>query len=335
MDTCRGCAAHSECASAVCTSDGSCAAAAMVAYVSDTGTDTGTCPMASPCKTITFALTQNPRYVKIHGMISDRPVINNQTVTLAADAGATLSATTAGPLVTVSGTSVVEIDDLHVTGALGGTGSGYGIWLNSQNASVKLNRVEVDQCGYIGVSATGGSLTIARSTIHENTGGGVEANNTTFDITNTFIYRNLDSRNSFIGGARLIPAAGTTSRFAFNTVVDNNIESSSLNSGGVTCDATFAAPNNIIARNHVNLDATATNANTIGMCTYPTSAIAMTVTAFNFVSPDNPTPYNYHLQAGSVAIDTATTTMDVDVDFDGDIRPQGMAKDQGADEYKP
>ena len=58
-----------------------------------------------------------------------------------------------------------------------------------------------------------------------------------------------------------------------------------------------------------------------------------TITGLHFVSGDN-VPYDYHLATGSVAIDQAVTAMAIDDDVDGDHRPQGSGKDQGADEYK-
>jgi hypothetical protein len=51
------------------------------------------------------------------------------------------------------------------------------------------------------------------------------------------------------------------------------------------------------------------------------------------VSPDA-TPYDYHLAAGSTAIDTAPDMSSNTKDFDGDFRPQGAKKDYGADEHK-
>jgi hypothetical protein len=127
----------------------------------------------------------------------------------------------------------------------------------------------------------------------------------------------------------------TGNRFEFNTVVDNGIRTNPLSAGGVVCSVTaFTAPNNIIARNFVNNDPGQTNSNTIGLCTYPTSAIATTVSALHFVSPDT-SPLDYHLQPASSAVDQATTATSITVDVDGDHRPQGVANDQGADEFKP
>ena len=49
----------------------------------------------------------------------------------------------------------------------------------------------------------------------------------------------------------------------------------------------------------------------------------------------NPSNGDYHLQAGSPAIDTGVTTTNVPNDFDGVIRPQGKDTDIGPFEYPP
>ena len=49
-NTCRGCTAHSECASAVCLPDGSCAAESDVAYVDGTAGAGAACTLAAPCR---------------------------------------------------------------------------------------------------------------------------------------------------------------------------------------------------------------------------------------------------------------------------------------------
>jgi hypothetical protein len=81
-------------------------------------------------------------------------------------------------------------------------------------------------------------------------------------------------------------------------------------------------PNNIIVRN---------TRQTSGTCSFPNSiVIDANIAPLMFVSPDAE-PFDYHLQAGSMAIDAATITT-VTHDFDGDPRPSNEA-DVGADEF--
>jgi hypothetical protein len=181
----------------------------------------------------------------------------------------------------------------------------------------------------------GTALTISRSTVSLNLGGGVAVSGVgaTFDITNTYIYRNGDENSSAFGGLSLSFAMAGTNRLAFNTIVDNK---AATGSAGIFCSAaSFQAPNNLIARNALAGSPTAVGAQTAGMCMYPTSKVQPDVTDLAFVDPEAPAPFIYKLTATSSAIDQATTPVPIDVDFDGDTRPQGPAKDMGADEYKP
>ena len=331
-ETCHTCVTHSECGSpGACLPDGTCGTDTNVAYVSSTGTNTGSCTAAAACATITYALTQSKPYIKVSGQITDQPTIQS-AVTILADATGKVVPSTFGPVITVKGTAAVTIHDLTVTG--GGMATGDGIYVPSgESPTLVLDRVRLDQNTGHGVNAQGGSLVIARSTVIANTAGGILAAVSTFDISNTFIVRNGNSSTGH-GGADIAATNAGGSRFAFNTVVDNMVPNQSLIAGGVTCDVSgFTAPNNVIAQNYVNNMTSPGNANNVGLCTYPTSVIETTITDLHFVSPEN-APYDYHLGSGSVAIDQAATVMNIDIDVDGDSRPQGSGKDQGADEYK-
>jgi hypothetical protein len=333
-DMCEPCTMHSQCATSnVCLPDGACGIDTSVAYVDPAGTDNTVCTKVMPCTTVGKALATGKAYIKIHGTIDEQVSINNQNVTLLADPGAKLTSTTNGILLEVKGTSQVNVYDLEISGASGT--AGFGVSMPTGNtASVNLTRSKIATNSAGGISASGGTLTVTQSTISGNVGGGISITNGSFDITNNFITRNGDPNNATVGGATLTFATAGTHRFEFNTVVDNNIKNTSLQAAGVTCDTSgFAAANNIISRNLVGSDASKTNSNTLGQCTYPTSAIGPTITALKFASPDT-TPYDYHLTAGSSAIDQGTAASTVAVDFDGDTRPQGPASDQGADELK-
>lgn len=354
-NTCGGCSKHSDCASAACLPTGACGGDAEVAYVDPSGTGTA-CTQAAPCKKVDDALKTSRPFVKLSGVTDEAVVVDNRNVTLLAAPGARLTRTQNGILLEVKGTSRLSIYDLEVTGASGATG--IGVSLPAGNvAHLELQRVKVTNNTGGGISAAGGTLTVAQSTVSGNQGGGILANggmltvsqsvvsgnqgggisatNATFDITNNFIFRNGNSTTATVGGASLAPMASSASVFAFNTVVDNQIQNSGALAGGVFCDTSgFAAANNIVARNYVNNDANRANANTSGICTFPTSAVAASATSLAFVRPDD-NPYDYHLRAGSSAIDQATTASPIIIDADGDVRPQGAQKDIGADEHKP
>jgi hypothetical protein len=181
----------------------------------------------------------------------------------------------------------------------------------------------------------GGTLRVSRSTISNNNKGGISASGgVTFDITNCFIFWNGDD-TADIGGVSLTGTPVGASVFSFNTVVDNRIRNTDFSAGGVLCDIpSFDASNNIIVRNFRNNMSGQSNSNTAGQCMQLTSTVMSAVSPLKFVSPDS-TPYNYHLKQGSSAIDQATTPSTLAVDIDDDFRPQGNARDQGADEVVP
>ncbi|MBA2540076.1 MAG: right-handed parallel beta-helix repeat-containing protein, partial [Deltaproteobacteria bacterium] len=159
------------------------------------------------------------------------------------------------------------------------------------------------------VNATG---RFDRCVVSGNAGTGMRLDAGVFVVRNSFVFRN--------GGTGIdIFASAVGNVVEFNTIVDNAV--------GVSC--VFGAnqpetpfPNNIIVRNGVNTSGGV-------VCTYPNSILATNISGLNFVSPDV-APFDYHIQAGSIAIDAAAATT-LDHDFDGDPRPADAA-DVGADE---
>jgi hypothetical protein len=282
--------------------------------------------------------------------------IDGKKVTIVAEAGAKLTRDTIGPLLQVqSANADVEIVGLEISGQTGM--NDFAVQLSPNGGSPKLSLVECAVTGNqgvglstsggtltvsqstissnqgVGISTSGGTFTLSRSTVSQNHGGGVSVGAmTTVDITNNFIFRNGDADAGTFGGVNLGIGAAGSNRFAHNTIVDNRASS---NSAGVTCNVgAFVAPNNIIARNELAGSTATANAQTYGMCTYGASNVQADVTGLGFVEPEPPAPFNYHLTAGSSAVDQASAST-VLVDFDGDPRPSGTASDIGADELVP
>lgn len=339
-NTCERCTMHAQCSSNVCLPDGSCSDGGNVAYVAANGSGSA-CTKAMPCGTLAAAIGTSKPIVKIAaGLVKDTTTttIDGKAVTILADPGAKLDRDGDGPIVEVrSANADVKIYDLEVTGASGVSGAdGLQLTPNGGTPKLALTRVNVTANQGGGITCTGGALTISQSTVSTNQGGGISVTGTgaTFDITNSFIFRNGDPDNGTFGGVNLGIATAGSNRFEFNTVVDNRASAGATRVGGVLCDiAAFAAANNIVARNSVGGSTTGTNAQTLGGCTYPTSKIQNDVSGLALASPDM-APYSYKLTTGSSAIDQATTSSPIVVDYDGDVRPQGPQKDIGADELK-
>ncbi|MBA2541150.1 MAG: right-handed parallel beta-helix repeat-containing protein [Deltaproteobacteria bacterium] len=332
---CRGCAAHVECpASDACLPDGACANEADVAYVDPTGGGTA-CTLASPCSEVSAALATTRAVLKLTGITNEQVTLDNRNVTILADPGAKLTDTSNGILLKIDGTSQVSIYDLEISGA---SGLGIpGISLQLGNASdVLLTRVKVDANQGGGISSSGGTLTVTQSTLSGNQGGGISVSaGATFTITNNFVFRNGDQDTGTFGGINLGVASAGLSRLEFNTIVDNRASSGATRAGGVICDIVgFSAANNLVARNSVGGNSSAANAQTLGVCSYPTSTIQSDVAGLSFASPDT-NPFDYHVMVGSSVIEQATTVSNIVIDVDGDSRPQGAASDIGADEFAP
>jgi hypothetical protein len=185
----------------------------------------------------------------------------------------------------------------------------YGVF--ARQCTIDALRSTFTSNGFDGFSSTDGEAAFERCLASGNTGSGFNLDVGLYHITNSFAFRNGDI------GINMYGNTGSTGEF--NTVADNT-------NGGFICGVpNLAYPNNLIVRNGVNTSAT---------CTYPGSLITDVTSGINFKSPDV-SPYDYHLMAGSIAIDAAQTSATLGVDYDGDARPQGAGRDVGADEYKP
>src|SRR5580704_12527532 len=160
-DVCRGCAIGTECPSDVCLeATGTCADQSDVRYVNTAGSDSGTCTKASPCATVTYAISQTSgatRIVHIQG--------GNYAVTTEVDLS-TYSGTIDAESTQVSSiasdttTSVFAVSDGTVTFSnMTLTGDHPGITLTGGNISL----YDVDVASVLQLN--GGAAVVERSTI--------------------------------------------------------------------------------------------------------------------------------------------------------------------------
>lgn len=318
--TCRGCIHEDDCASLTCLPDGTCAGEGSVLYVDGGGDDAGDCTKSQPCATLTraAALASTTRsLVRVTGEISDSPVITKD-LEIFASPGTTISGINLTDWVIKIQTAVVKIHGLTIF-CLGGSDQ-TGV-KTEMDSTTTLDQVEIYGCGRAGgVEMKGGVTIVTRSNLHDNPAGAIHTDSTAdFAVTNNFIHHN---------GTTGVPAvnigAGSVrpeTRFEFNTVIDNPTELTAA----IKCAKATVTPNNIIARNGAIAVA-------VDTCAASDSLVTDDVAALAFVDDAN---MNYHLTDASIAKDMAPDGSSVDEDVDGELRPQGAAKDYGADEYRP
>ena len=334
---CHGCASHAEClGSGVCLPDGSCADAGQVAYVEPApgGSDNTRCTLTMPCTKVASALQAVRPYVKISGTNDEGGTItiDNRYVTLLGGSDAKLTRTSIGLHVEVKGTSEVQIQDLEISGALGAQGVGISM-PTGNTAKLTLQRVKLTNNTGGGISANGGTLTINQSTISGNTGGGLSVTNAEFEIVNSLIVKNGSPSSSY-GGVVLSQINTGTRRFEFNTIVQN--QTTSGITPGVLCLAVgtmLTLTNAIVYDNGTGLQVEGPN------CEWSYSdigpmAVAGTGNLNSAPQFVNPAQADFHLQSGSPAKDAADLEASLAIDIDGDPRPQGAARDMGADEIR-
>ncbi len=198
-DACRGCQAHSECASEVCDpGTGACVADGDIVYVAKTGTDSASCgSQASPCLTIgggqgglaKVTVARDTVMVR-EGVYGESVAVTGGQTVVFVGPGATISpassSNTPGLLVT-SGT--VTVDGLTLANATGGTDAD-GIRCPDSSSSLTLRNATVSGNEATGVQSTDCTLTIEGSTISGNDGGGVSASSAQVTIEGSTISGN-------------------------------------------------------------------------------------------------------------------------------------------------
>jgi Right handed beta helix region len=364
--TCRGCQAHSECDSDACLPDGTCAAETAVIYLRQGGSGVGrgnNCLKGEPCgrleTAIGLASAARP-YIRVTGTIENtNEDVMGKTVTFLGSANSALRGDQGGgrgdePILDVRGASMVTIYDVTVRdGRRAGirVDEGSAVTLHRSkilssaeegilitNGTAVVSQSEIAKSGTMmprrGIKLDNGEVTIVRSKIWDNGGGGVLiADSQKFTIVNSFIVENRVS-----GGISAIKP-GLGSRLEFNTIADNQDATGggASDAAGVYCDDdAFTFSNNIVYR---NIGGAQGFAQIGGICKFDGSYLSPSNMAdprvMGFVNDIS--PRDYHLTAASPGIvrDVAPCTAAEDfVDYDGDLRPVGGACELGADEIK-
>jgi hypothetical protein len=342
------CTLHSQCASHICKLDGACATESEISYVEAAGSATSDCAKAAPCtldRALAVPVPANGQLILLgagtYKAMSPPFVIRGKRSLIGAGQTLTiLEGTQPGSVVKIDSGTRAAFEQLRVTGGkfAGNIGDGKGIECPDMPAgprSVRIADADISNNAHAGVFSLGCEIDILRSRFDTNFSGAelyngsahIDASTFSFNgvygvfvggpgecsITNSFIFHNQS-------GVFMNPC-GTSAHFDFNTVADNLQGYSCLSP---SAGPTTVASNNIIVRNNQNTPDQGRP------CTFPGSIIAADAAPLKFKHPDA-APHDYHLTAGSTAIDAATAATNTH-DFDGDARPKGGGRDIGADE---
>ncbi|HZS35863.1 MAG TPA: hypothetical protein VFF06_03505 [Polyangia bacterium] len=194
------------------------------------------------------------------------------------------------------------------------------------DGSPNCSNVVVDQCR-IGPGNSQGGLHV-----------GVSGSNTSFTITNNFVFRN-GSASSLIGGVSLFSSTSVSPRVFVNNTIANNTTQTGY--AGVACalGAPFTINQNILFSNIASATISESNCTTRYTATddhfdaisFQSNNVDLSVTGPAFLDNAN---NDYHLQSGSPCKGTAGASALTNHDIDGDPRPSvGTSRfDIGADQ---
>lgn len=341
-NSCRACTANYECASNLCVESGECIREDQISHVSPNGPATAACTLADPCS-LTRGLelvTSQPFVILADGVYESLGalVLNYQAHIIGNPDDLPVIRNTAqhddGVFRTGDGATDATLENVELVDASGGLTpfSGSAVLCIAGRLTLRNVRVSTsNRAAYVrncelnvfdseivnnllgeGIFAPDGVVNVERSFLH----GLSRALNlgSTAAVRNTVISQNTTG---------VLGKLGPGTQFEFNTIVDNSV--------GITCPgSTFtsvAIENSIIAANYNgNFDGQVDN------CVVATSRVSDTLTEFRFVRPTE--PYDYHITAGSQAIDQAVGGDTVVLDIDREPRPAGAARDLGADELQ-
>jgi hypothetical protein len=272
---------------------------------------------------------------------SENVSLNNVTLSLVGETGATIQPNGNAPAVEIKGAnSKVALRNLILrrgTGMLSSgitcTGGGSVNVVTCTAAANDFYGIDADQCDLVlDRSVVGSPLTPG------NNAGGVRVGKN-FRITNSFIIKNGLVGALMSGGGVVINSVAATSatrEFINNTVADNN---GSVDNAGVSCaDQTtpVVLVNSLLYANKNGVVVSETNCNTSYVCVDDKQATAANNVDLRTAVPGFQAINEYHLSATSVCRDKGRSNGAPTVDIDGQPRPDptSMKVDIGADEVQ-
>ncbi len=349
--TCRGCIADAECSSDVCHElTGECVPEGHAIYLAPNGGGND-CTRIAPCARFSDAndqVTAVRNTIKVaDGRYNDRLELKSQNTAVNIIVSGP-DRSWDGPEI-VAGLSGNRVDQnlvVVIEGVSLINSSGHGL---DSLAAVTLSRVLVRNSASTGVTGRGPTTRILDSRIEGSMGRGVQTNNGTGTIERTVIIGNLGGGLSFENGAAysvvntIIASNGDISKpnpgvrfsgglgqpgalavFRFNTVASNRTDV--LSTSGVECNRPVTIESSIMANRPGTFGAEMSE-----LCTAQSSLFASSPPSGNLGGdPRFVSATDFHILAGSPAVDAAPIAAAPSVDIDGN--PRTGDPDIGADE---
>jgi hypothetical protein len=340
---CVACVDDNDCDSGagVCLPSGGCAATSSIIHAKSNGTGM-TCSASSPCS-LDAALTAAKSGPKVVKLDDAGPYQSATNYTVDVDAGmsvtidarnATIHRSGSGPIFTINDDKGMTLLGGTIEGPTGGTTEA----IRCSNRSIfAAYGTTIRMSDGPGINAPGGCiLTLSRSRIVSNLGGGVVVTNGKFVIVGNVFSANGDP-NSPNGGVTISTGLDPTNRFEFNSISGNHAQGGG-NGPGVQCTAGagFIVRNNIIWDNNDNV-----GPQVGGNCKHAYSdigsmSVSSTIDGGSNMNIDPMFTSDFHVMAISMVLLKADLSTKLDGiaarDIDGDRRV--APADLGADQLK-
>jgi hypothetical protein len=233
--SCRQCLTHADCTAAggLCTLAGTCPLTSEVSVVDGAQTCPGKGTKGNPFCSIALAVAAAPKYILVKAGTYLAITVDKSKDLY----GESLQTTIIGDPATCPSLQITS----GVTASVIGFTVRGGVQISGSSTEATLVQDTIGPSATcVGVTSAGGSVgpvqvTVRRSVISGNLGGGLLLDGRSFDVTNCFIVENGNSSSS-LGGASLKWQPASVVKFANNTVAGNVWTGGTGSASGVYCD---------------------------------------------------------------------------------------------------